>query len=86
MAIILTIIIERKQCEELKKASGWVFIYGRRKTGKTFLARHCSDFDDYYFVLRDRTIIDDKGNSISEERLRAQLSRSSERIVVIEEF
>ncbi|MBX8634676.1 MAG: ATP-binding protein [Thermoplasmata archaeon] len=86
MAIILTVIIARKQCEHIRQATGWIFIYGRRKTGKTFLARHCSDFDDYYFVTRDRTIIDNEGMSISEETLRAQLGRSSDRVVVIDEF
>ncbi len=79
-------IIERKQCGELKGTGGWIFIYGRRKTGKTFLVRECSGFDDYYFVTRDRTIIDNEGNAISEETLQSLLRRADDRTVVIDEF
>ncbi len=86
MTIILIMIIERKQCRELKSTGGWIFIYGRRKTGKTFLVRECSGFDDYYFVTRDRTIIDNEGNAISGETLQSLLRRVSDRTVVIDEF
>ncbi len=35
----------------------WILVYGRRKTGKTFLVENNIQSDRYFFVNRDRTII-----------------------------
>ncbi len=40
-------IIERWEAEELAKARYWTLVYGRRKTGKTFLLRRYLDWDVY---------------------------------------
>ncbi|MEM0376401.1 MAG: hypothetical protein QXI90_01290 [Thermofilum sp.] len=43
-------IIERpeevRRISELKK---WVLVYGRRKTGKTFLVSNFVKYDEYFF-------------------------------------
>ncbi len=37
---------------------GWKMIYGRRKTGKTFLVQNFTDYDEFFFVGRDGTVYD----------------------------
>jgi len=49
-------IISRKEEKLLKKINKWTLVYGRRKTGKTFLIRSFIKHDEYFFVKRDRTI------------------------------
>ena len=39
-------------------------LYGRRKTGKSFLVENFSDYDDYFFVKRDRSVISKKDDSL----------------------
>ena len=51
-------IIRRKI--ELKRVEGpgWKMLYGRRKTGKTFLVQNFTDYDEFFFVGRDGTVYD----------------------------
>ncbi|MCK4718787.1 MAG: ATP-binding protein, partial [Thermoplasmata archaeon] len=57
MPIILTMIIVRPREIDSLKRGGWLFIYGRRKTGKTFLVENFMEYDEFFFVKRDRTIL-----------------------------
>jgi hypothetical protein len=50
------VIIERHEAELLKKINKWTMVFGRRKTGKTFLVKRTAKYDEYFFVKRDRTI------------------------------
>jgi hypothetical protein len=83
-------IIERpKELRRINEAKKWVLIYGRRKTGKTFLAENFVKYDEYFFVKRDRTIVskrDDK--SITYETFVEILKRSlkNNKVVVVDEF
>ena len=61
-AIILTMIIERKEVEYLNKTKAWSLVFGRRKTGKTFLIENFVKFDDYFFVKKDRSVLHDDSN------------------------
>ncbi len=54
------IIIKRNESKFIDESKKWVLIYGRRKTGKTFLIKNFVNFDEYFFVKRDRTIINKK--------------------------
>jgi len=45
-------IIERWECCELKRASGWLLLYGRRKVGKTTLVKTCVKYDMYILVTQ----------------------------------
>jgi len=50
-------IIERpEKTKRINKCKKWVLVYGRRKTGKTFLIQNFVDYDEYYFVKRDKSV------------------------------
>lgn len=76
--------VETKRIKEFKK---WVFVFGRRKTGKTFLIKNFIDYDDYFFVKRDKTILAKEGK-INYEAFLNILKRSLEenKKIVIDEF
>jgi len=81
-------IIERKkEAEKIDKSKKWIFVYGRRKTGKTFLVKNFAKYDEYYFVKRNKSIIDQNNRSVEikvfEEILRRELKK---KIIVIDEF
>lgn len=42
----------------IDKSGPWIMIYGRRKTGKTFLVKNFVQYDKYFFVNRDSTVLD----------------------------
>jgi len=94
MAIILIMIIERREAEVIRgllKTKKWVLVYGRRKTGKTFLIQNFITFDEYFFAKKDRTIISQKGGeqkTISYETFLELLQRSlaEDRTMVVDEF
>ena len=50
-------IIERQESAEIKKGGSWLLVYGRRKTGKTFLLRRLCNYKNYLLVKKDRTIL-----------------------------
>ena len=77
---------EAKRLRETKK---WTLVYGRRKTGKSFLCEHYLDFSDYFFVKRDRTIISKRdAATLSYETFLALLKRgmADGKLVVVDEF
>ena len=89
MPIILMMIIDRTEVNEIKKIKKWLLIYGRRKTGKTFLVENFLTFDEYFFVKRDRTILSKKDQKkITYETLTSLLERglSNGNTIVIDEF
>jgi AAA+ ATPase superfamily predicted ATPase len=53
-------IIYRDEADEIKKMKGWILIYGRRKVGKTFLIRNFLDYDVFFRVNRDGSILAEK--------------------------
>ncbi|MFB6088892.1 MAG: AAA family ATPase [Candidatus Aenigmatarchaeota archaeon] len=78
----------RKRIEDLNK---WTMVYGRRKTGKTFLLREFIPHDEYFFVKRDRTILsqrDGKMESMIYDTFKETLQRelSNDRVLVVDEF
>lgn len=82
-------IIQREEEKELEKINKWVLIYGRRKTGKTFLVRKFLKHDEYFFIKRDRTvIIQSSGNSVVYETFMEVFNRLLDdgKIVVVDEF
>lgn len=50
------ITVVRKEVNEIGATRGWVILYGRRKTGKTFLLRNFLEYDAYLFIRRDGSI------------------------------
>lgn len=51
------VILNRWECECLKKAS-WTLLYGRRKTGKTWLLLNCTPWDTYITIAPDASCIE----------------------------
>lgn len=88
-AIILTMIIERPhEVERINSLKNWTMIYGRRKTGKTFLVKRYMDWDDYFFVKRDRTILDQNNESMTYDTFINILRRNigENKVTVVDEF
>jgi len=67
---------------------GWKMLYGRRKTGKTFIVRNFLEHDRYYFVNRDGTIMDwtDGRSLIYEDFWREFVEKLGKERIVIDEF
>lgn len=81
-------IIPRKEREDLKSCRGWIFVFGRRKTGKSFLVKNFADWDEYFFVKRDRTLLSEKEGNVSYETFLNIVKRelSQNRTIVVDEF
>jgi len=90
MVIILIMIIERPQeARLLRETKKWTLLYGRRKTGKSFLAENFLVHDDYFFVKKDRSVISRKtGAELPLEAFMEILRRDIEdgKTVVVDEF
>ena len=82
-------IIERpNEIEKINKINKWLLIYGRRKTGKTFLVNNFIKYNEYFFVKTDRGILDKNNRQISYdlfiELMKSTLERNE--TVVVDEF
>lgn len=88
--IILTMIIHRPyETKLISKGKNWVMVYGRRKTGKTFLVRSFVRHDEYFFVRRDRTILTGRdGGTLGYEAFTEVLRRglADGKTMVVDEF
>ncbi|ASJ02937.1 ATPase [Thermococcus profundus] len=83
----MRIIPRRTELEKIN-VSGWKMIYGRRKTGKTFLARNFIDYRRYFFVNRNGSILDvDSRKVLTYEDFKDELLRELENgRIVVDEF
>lgn len=54
-------IVRRRETSLLADNSSWTLLFGRRKTGKTYLLRNLIDIDRYYYVRKDGSISSDSG-------------------------
>jgi hypothetical protein len=85
------IVLRRREAEELKKARGWLLVYGRRKVGKTFLLRSELSWSIYATVTRSREIFLESDGGIEKTGLEEGLQRVVDALrrgecVVIDEF
>ncbi len=83
-------IIDRpKDIERLKGTAKWTLLFGRRKTGKSFLVENYTTYDEFFYVKTDRGITSKKGNrSVAYEAFLALLKHllSEGKTVVVDEF
>ncbi len=80
-------IIKRREVKDVKKLGPWVWIVGRRKTGKTFFVKNFLNYDEYFFVRKDNTIMAEDGSEISLDEFFGYLKASlGQRKIVIDEF
>ncbi|MGC8572373.1 MAG: ATPase [Candidatus Micrarchaeia archaeon] len=55
------IIIPRpSDVDRLNNSGPWKMVYGRRKTGKSFLIKNFTKYDRFFFVNRDSTVLDEE--------------------------
>jgi AAA+ ATPase superfamily predicted ATPase len=80
------IIIKRNEAEIINSIDKWILVYGRRKTGKTFLIKNFVKHDKYFFVKRGKTIINEYEQSYDsfKELLKEYLRNN--KTIVIDEF
>jgi len=82
-------IIERpEETRRIKEIKKWILIYGRRKTGKTFLVQNFIKYDEYFFVKSNKNILNKNNESISYSTFIEILKREleQEKTVVVDEF
>jgi len=77
--------LEAKRIKETKK---WQMVYGRRKTGKTFLINNFTKFDEYFFIKNDKGILTKDNKQVSYDTFIEILKRGikEDKIIVIDEF
>ncbi|AMQ17886.1 ATP-binding protein [Thermococcus peptonophilus] len=81
-------IIPRRIEMKTLRYPGWKMLYGRRKTGKSFIASRFLYHDLYYFVQRDGAILERRsGARLSYHELLKELSKNlGKKTIVIDEF
>ena len=82
-------IIERpKELKKINEINKWILVYGRRKTGKTFLVKNFVKYDEYLFVKTNKNIMNNKNEAISYETFIEILKRLLEnnKTVIVDEF
>ena len=83
-------IIQRPyETEKINGIRKWLLIYGRRKTGKSFLVETFTKYDDYFFIKRDRSVISKKDDTLlSYETFLEVLRRgiADGKTIVVDEF
>lgn len=61
MRIMSSRIIPRpSDVKRISNAGPWKMVYGRRKTGKSFLIKNFTKYDRFFFVNRDSTVLDEE--------------------------
>lgn len=84
-------IIRRDEAGAIEKERSWLLVYGRRKTGKTFLLRNFCKLDSYFLVKRDLSVYTEStigGKEITLEEMSKSVKEllGSGKTVVIDEF
>jgi len=86
MVIMITIIRYTDE-EKLKNTGLPMIIYGRRKTGKTFLVKRIFGGDNYLFVKRDRSIYwESEDTVINYQEMMRLILREDDEIFIVDEF
>lgn len=82
------IIPRPKEARMVTGTKKWVLVYGRRKTGKTFLVNNFTKFDEYFFVKNSGGILSKDNNSIIYETFIEIFARAlqEKKTVVVDEF
>lgn len=74
------ILIRYTDIERWKDTGRRVLVYGRRKVGKSFFIKNFTEWDEFFHVKRDGTLVDLKSmREISYEYLKDYLLKESHR-------
>ncbi len=71
--------IWRREAKKIERTGSWILLYGRRKTGKTFIIKNFIKYDSYFYVRRD-------GVSLSERTLPRRIERAEDMIQMVGEM
>jgi len=80
----VSIIIRRPELESFLRTKGRRLLYGRRKTGKTFMAKHILKDYHYYIVRRGGTIYDPAEDLELDTRAFLRICRLEDKIILDE--
>lgn len=82
------IIVRNGEIQTINSVKKWILVYGRRKTGKTFIIRNFIKYDEYFFIKGDRNVLTKDEQQISYETFIELLKRALARdnTVVVDEF
>ncbi|MEM2642361.1 MAG: AAA family ATPase [Thermoproteota archaeon] len=91
MKNISNVIINRKEERMLKNLKGWILVYGRRKTGKTFMLRRVFPRSNYFVVTRSGDIAAWNGEGFSHISVSEAVTRIGKLLkeggtVILDEF
>ncbi len=80
--------IPRIEAREIEEAKSWLLVYGRRKTGKTFMVKKIYSRTRYYLITRGRNIVYRLSRELSIKEAVENIVRDLEnnKIVIIDEF
>ena len=84
--MMIIVIIKRPEIKYIQDLKKWILIYGRRKTGKTFIVENFIQSDDYLFVNRNSTIFSKKMNKTIDISALEILITNIKGTLVIDEF
>jgi len=85
--IMFTNIIRKSEDEKFKNAGDWIFVFGRRKTGKTFYLKNFTKWDEYFFVTREGSLIrDGEVLTFNEFFPLFKSLLESKKIIIVDEF
>ena len=81
-------VIPRIEAREVESAKSWLLVYGRRKTGKTFMIKRIMPRARYYLITRGRSIVfrQTRELSLSEAVKNIVRDLKNNKTVVIDEF
>ncbi len=82
------IIVRNGEIQTINSVKKWILVYGRRKTGKTFIVRNFIKYDEYFFIKGDRNVLTKDEQQISYETFIELLKRALAHgnTVVVDEF
>ena len=88
LIIPVRIIPRRIEVSRIKRSLPWVMVYGRRKTGKTFLVENFIPYDKFFFVNRDGTVLDKESGEFYTYREFIKILREiiEDKTIVVDEF
>ena len=85
--IMFMVIIKRlKDKRNIQRLGDWIWICGRRKTGKTFFVKNFLKHDEYFFVNRDGSVLRNNQKLDYETFFELFKELIKTKIIVIDEF
>jgi hypothetical protein len=84
-------LVNRFEINRINEMKGWLLIFGRRKVGKTFLLKNFIEWDRFFMVKRDGSVINEKEKPVVYDDVQDLLSDlkfylKNNETVVLDEF